>query len=186
MDDGEFRENLIARDRESLDDRIKRWKQIQPASYGVYLPDLLWEYIVEADDMYIRGHHIGVILLCSATLELVLKDQLIIRKVDSVVTGKTPTFEKMIDQCNKSSILSNPETSQVHSLRELRNALVHGNAGKIHQMAREYYPVEQVQIDPVVTQLYLASFGGEGISEDARKYLKLARDITIKFYGQKE
>src|SRR4030042_6394963 len=76
MDEQEDRAKLIERDQASLDRRIERWKQLMPVTYNGTLPEIAWSYLTEADDMFIRGHFIGVILLCAGTMELVLAAQL--------------------------------------------------------------------------------------------------------------
>jgi hypothetical protein len=186
MEERQFRDSVITRDRDTLVDRVKRWKQLTPATFQGSLPGLLWEYITEADDMYIGGHYIGVILLCSAILELVLADQHEIKTADASVKVKQLTFEEMICCCSQLDILDEHEKSQIDHLRKLRNALVHINAGKLLKMARKGYEIHKLKSESIVTSLYLASFGETGISEDALEYLTLARDITVKFYGIKE
>ena len=51
MDAQEYRSKLIEWDAESLDKRVERWKRLIPATYSVELPNLIWDFIVEADDM---------------------------------------------------------------------------------------------------------------------------------------
>lgn len=75
MDEQEYRKRQKKWDEASLDKRIERWKRLETTYYGK-LPNLLWEYVTEADEMYINGHFMGMILLCAGILELVLTDQL--------------------------------------------------------------------------------------------------------------
>jgi len=181
MDEAKFRSDLMKWDSSSLDDRVARWKQIAPATYISPLPNLLWEYISEADDMYIRGHYLGTIPLCATIMELVLSDQL--RLTIKMTEKETERFglEQMITLAHRLRILNEEETSELHGLRKVRNTLVHGNAGKLGKMSKTHY--ERPGID---ASLYLHSIGtlGIGINEDALKYLRLTRDLSVKFYGE--
>ena len=76
MNEEEFRKHQENRDQKTLDGKVKRWKQIRPATYGQLLPKLMWEYVTTADEMFIDGHFLGVVLLCAAVMELLLTDQL--------------------------------------------------------------------------------------------------------------
>jgi len=58
---------------------VGRWKQIQHITYGPPLPRLMWEYVTTADEMFIDGYFLGVVLMCAAVTELLLADQLMAR-----------------------------------------------------------------------------------------------------------
>jgi len=76
MDEQEYRAKISTSDAASLDKRVKRWKQLVPSTFDVTLPNLVWYYLTEADEMFIGGRFIGVVLLSAAIVELVLADQL--------------------------------------------------------------------------------------------------------------
>ncbi len=48
MNEEEFRKYQIGRDQKTLDGKVKRWKQIRPATHGQRLPKLMWEYVATA------------------------------------------------------------------------------------------------------------------------------------------
>lgn len=79
MKEEKFRKYQISRDEKTLDGKIKRWKQMRPVTYGQLLPQLIWEYVTTADEMFIDGHFLCVILLSTAVTELLLADQLMAR-----------------------------------------------------------------------------------------------------------
>jgi len=186
MDENEFKTSLRKMDIESLNKRVERWKQLVPATYNKPLPDLLWEYLTEADDMYIRGHDIGVILLCAATIELVLADQLKSKLVISKKELERFGLDQMVILCSHIGILSNEERDQINELRIIRNALIHANAGKLNKMAKKQYDVRGLGADDVVAILYIASIGDKGINQDAMIHMKFVRDITVRLYGVNE
>lgn len=186
MDEDKIRETLTGNDNKSLDDRIFRWKQIAPVTYsGTLMPDLLWEYINETDEMYIQGSYIGVIVLCSTTIELVLADQL--KSINLASSEKIERFnlEQMVKHSEKQNILTTQEMNFIEELRLIRNALTHANVGKLNEMARKRYG-DQLPNKPIIVSFYLASIGDGGIDKDALKFLKFTRDLTIKFYGVRE
>jgi hypothetical protein len=182
MDVSEFRSELIKWDAKSLDDRVNRWMQIKPGTYNVPLPDLVWEYLTEADDMYIRGHYLATITLCATTMELVIAHQL--KSVDNMIQKKTKVFGKMITLAHEYHILNDIEASELHGFRKVRNALVHGSVDKLNQMSKTKYEGLGVHVESVGASLYLNSIGAGGISVDAKKYLQLTRDLSLKFYGE--
>ena len=73
-----FRREKADRDQKTLDDKVERWKQIQPISFGSdQKPNLIWEYLNAMDEMFIDGCFIGTVLLCAAITEIVLSNQLV-------------------------------------------------------------------------------------------------------------
>lgn|GEM_PF-3596311 len=76
MTEEEFRKYQIAEYQKTLEEKVERWKQLQPTLYDKPMPELMFTYSSKADQMFINGHFIGVILLCAAVVELCLADQL--------------------------------------------------------------------------------------------------------------
>jgi len=183
MDEKEFRAKQIEWDRASLDRRVERWKQLTPATYDITLPNLAWYYITEMDEMYISGHFIGVILLCAATTELILADQL---RVKHQLTDKeTDRFglEQLAILGHRLDILNSEEKSQIDDLRKLRNYLIHSKAGELAKMARKRYQAWGLDAFRLDAGLYIKSIWDGGIDQDALRHLRLVKDLTIRFYG---
>jgi hypothetical protein len=182
MDESKIRSELIEWDNKTLEDRVARWKQIQPATYVVSLPNLVWEYLVETDYMFIRGHDVATILLCATALELVIAHRLKLLKNSPWNTELK--FVEMIKLARENQIVNDIEASGLNGLRELRNALTHGSISKLDKMARKNYEGFGVYNENIGPSLYLHSIGSKGIDVDALKYLQLTRDLTLKFYGE--
>jgi hypothetical protein len=181
MKEEEFRKYQISRDERSLDDKIERWKQIQPVTYGQQLPRLMWEYMTAADEMFIDGHFLGVILLSAAITELVLSDQLM--AVAPLTSAEIERFglEQMTILSRRLQILTDQERDAIDELRRLRNALIHANAGKLGRMARKSYGGSY---EGLGTEFYLFPFSEEsGICADSLRYLCFTRNLTFRFYG---
>lgn len=182
MDESGFRSELIKWDTKSLDGRVARWMQIRPATYSGPLPSLVWEYLTEADDLYIRGHYLATIVLCATTMELVIAHQL--KSVEKTSQKETQRLEQMIILAHRHHILNDTEAMELQGLRKVRNALVHGSVDKLNQMAKREYERLGVRDESLGASFYLGSIGAGGISEDALKYFQLARDLSLKFYGE--
>jgi hypothetical protein len=181
MNEEEFRKYQIGRDQKTLDGKVKRWKQIRPATYGEPLPKLMWEYVTTADEMFIDGHFLGVVLLCAAVTELLLTDQLM--ENSGMVKDEVERFslEQMAILAHRLRIVTDPEKDTIDELRQLRNALIHANAGKLGKMARRSYGDFYKGLE---TEFYLSPLSDEsGIRADALKHLRFTRDLTLKFYG---
>ncbi len=181
LNEEEFRKYQIGRDQKTLDGKVKRWKQIRPATYGQPLPKLMWEYVTTADEMFIDGHFLGVVLLCAAVTELLLTDQLM--ENSGMVKDEVERFslEQMAILAHRLRIVTDLEKGTIDELRQLRNALIHANAGKLGKMARKSYGDFYEGLE---TEFYLSPLSDEGgIRADALKYLCFTRDLTFKFYG---
>jgi len=182
MDEQEYRKRQQKWDEASLNERIKRWKKLETAYYGK-LPDLLWEYVTEADEMYINGHFMGVILLCAGILELVLTDQL---KTELKLTqDEVERFrlEQMEILSHKLNILDKDGIQQARGLRKLRNYLIHANAGQLNKMAKKKYKDWGIDKHDLDAGLFLNPPWGGGLDKEALDYLTFTRDLTMKFYG---
>ena len=183
MNEEEFRKHQENRDQKTLDGKVKRWKQIRPATYGQPLPKLMWEYVTTADDMFIDGQFLSVVLLSAAIAELLLADQLMART--QMTGGEIEHFglEQMAILSHRLQILTDQEKGAIDELRKLRNALIHANAGKLGKMAKKSYGDFYEGLE---TEFYLSPLSDEGgIRADAFKYLCFTRDLTLKFYGAK-
>jgi hypothetical protein len=181
MNEEEFRRYQISRNQKTLDGKVKRWKQIQPVTYGQPLPKLMWEYVTTADEMFIDGHFLGVILLSTAVTELLLADQLMART--QMTRGEMEHFglEQMTILSHRLQILTDQEKDAIDELRRLRNVLIHANAGRLREMAKKSYEVFYEELE---AEFYLSPLSDEsGIRADALKYLCCTRDLTFKFYG---
>jgi hypothetical protein len=181
MNEEEFRKYQISRNQKTLDGKVKRWKQIQPVTYGQPLPKLMWEYVTTADDMFIDGHFLGVVLLCAAVTELLLADQVMTRTQMTRDEMGHFGLEQMAILSHRLQILTDQEKDAIDELRKLRNALIHANAGKLGKMARKSYGDFY---EGLGTEFYLFPLSDEsGVRADALKYLRFTRDLTFRFYG---
>jgi hypothetical protein len=182
MNEEEFRRYQSDKDQKNLEDKVKRWKQLQPATYGQgLLPRLMWEYVTTADQMFVDGHFLGVVLLCAAVTELLLADQVMTRT--QMTRGEMEHFglEQMAILSHRLEILTDQEKDAIDELRKLRNALIHANAGRLGKMAKKSYGSSYEGLE---TEFYLSPLSDEtGIRADALKYLCFTRDLTFKFYG---
>lgn len=185
MNEEEFRKYQIGRAQKTLDGKVKRWKQIQAVTYGQQLPELIWEYVTTADEMFIDGHFIGVILLCASIMELSLTDRLMSRT--QMARKETERFglEQMTILAHRLGIITDQEKGSIDKLRKSRNALIHAKAGEIAKMGRVCYEVPPSDHSELLErELYLTPLSdGEGIAGDALKYLGFTRDLTFRFYG---
>lgn len=186
MDEQEYRAKLIERDKASLDKRVKRWQQLMPVTYNVALPDLAWSYLTEADDMFIRGHFMGVILLCAGIMELVLAAQLKSRTRMTQDEVERFGLEQMVILSHRLGMLDDKEAQRVDELRKLRNALIHANTDRLNQMARRRYKECGLDAYDLGAGLFLTTAWGVGIDQDALTCLQLTRDLTVKFYGAQD
>ena len=184
MDESKIRSELIEWDKKTLDDRVTRWKQVKPATYVVPLPNLVWEYLIETDYMFIRGHDVATIILCATTMELVIAHRLKLLENSPWKAGST--LDTMIKLANENQIINDNEAIELEGLRKLRNALTHGSVAKLDTMARKNYDGLSDYDESIGASLYLHSIGSSGIDEDAIKYLQFTRDLTLKFYGERE
>ena len=177
----EFRKYQIARDEQTLNGKLRRWKQIKPVTYGQPLPRLLWEYVTTADEMFIEGHFWGVILLSAAITELLLADQLMARA--QMTGGEIEHFrlEQMAILAHRLQILTDQEKDAIDELRKLRNGLIHANVGRLKEMAKKSHGSLYEGLE---AESYLVPLSDEsGIRVDALKYLRFTRDLTFRFYG---
>lgn len=178
MNEEEFRKYEIKR----IAEKYRRLKQIQPATYTQPLPELMWEYVTAADSMFIDGHFMGVILLCAATIESLLADQLMVRTSMTREELERFSLEQMNILALRLGILTEQEKKAIDELKGLRNALIHANAGRISKMARRHYGSSNTGLE---TEFYLSPISNEGgICDDSLKYLRFTRDLTLRFYGE--
>jgi hypothetical protein len=141
----------------------------------------MWEYVTTADEMFIDGHFLGVVLLCAATMELLLADQLMVNSGMTRSEVERFSLEQLAILAHRLQIVTDLEKGTIAELRQLRNALIHANAGKLDKMARKSYGDFYEGLD---TEFYLSPLSDEGgIITDALKYLGFTRDLTFRFYG---
>ncbi|MFC2021369.1 hypothetical protein ACFLU1_06295 [Chloroflexota bacterium] len=184
MDENEYKAQEIKWFNKSLGKRVERWKQITPATYNVPLPKLVWGYLSMMDDMYISGQFAGTIIFGASIAELILADQLHAKGSFTSTTLESAGLKRLIERGYALSILDDKETEALHNLRELRNHLIHGNVGKLTQMAKERFKVEGPDDSFLDAEFYL-NFEG-GIVQDALRHLKTIRDLSVRLYGEKE
>ena len=183
MNENEFRDKQKEWDEKYLDKKISRWKQLTPASYNVTLPNLAWYYITEADDMYIAGYFLGVILLCSGIAELTLADQITAKGKITSKEIQRFNFEHLIIIGHRLGILDDTEANHLNDLRKIRNNIIHAKVGELTKLARKQYSVLGLGIDDDDPGLYLKPIFGHGADEDALRNLTLIKNLTVKFYG---
>ncbi len=183
MDEIGFRAQEIEWFNKNLGKRVERWKQILPAIYNIPLPKLVWGYLSMADEMYISGQFAGAIIFCASIAELILADKLQIRGSTTPTTLENVGLKRLIEKGHALSILDNNEATALNNLRELRNHLIHGNVGKLNQMAKERFTVEGPDGSFLDAEFYLNSGFKEGIVQDALRHLKTIRDLSVRLYG---
>ena len=185
MDEEEFREYLKKRDDETREDRVKRRSELSPVTYGGELPKLLWEYSTEAIQLYICGHFASVILWCATILELALSDKLIHNSKGTKEAIELLTLSEKTRLCHKFGIITSQEDkNNIDDIRNLRNSIIHADAGKLAKMARAYYGDVDDVISQVLPELYLGDFG-EALKSQALKSLTFTRELTKRWYGEK-
>ena len=185
MDEKEFREYLKKRDNETREDRVKRRSELSPVTYGGELPKLLWEYSTEAIQLYICGHFASVIFWCATILELALSDKLIYNNKGTREVIGLLTLSKKTRLCHKFGIITSKEDkNNIDDIRNLRNSIIHADAGKLAEMARAYYGDVDDVISQVLPELYLGDFG-EALKCKALKSLTFTRELTKRWYGEK-
>lgn len=185
MDEKEFREYLKKRDDETREDRVKRRSELSPVTYGGELPKLLWEYSTEAIQLYSCGHFASVILWCATILELALSDKLIHNSKGTKEVIELLTLIEKTRLCHKFGIITSQEDkNNMDDIRNLRNSIIHADAGKLAKMARAYYGDVDDVISQVLPELYLGDFG-EALKSEALKSLTFTRELTKRWYGEK-
>jgi hypothetical protein len=184
MDKQEFEKKLTGWDENNREIRVERWSNLIPEDFTANLPHLIWRYITEAEDMYIYGFFIGVIMLCAGTVELTLSDQVASRlKLGEREAGRFE-LQQFITLGHRLDLISDSEAYDLDQFRFLRNNLIHGNSGKLEDMSRRLYQVNGFYEKPTV-ETYLSPTTGNGINHDALRFLGLTRNIIMRFYGQK-
>ena len=183
MDKQGFKNKLAAWDETSRDVRVDRWSELAPSAFSADLPHLIWRYLNEAEDMYIYGYFIGVILLAAGTIELALSDQVTLKmRIDERDIGHFE-LQQLIILSRSLEILSENEAYELDQFRFLRNNLIHGNSGKLAEMSRRRYQTDGFyKTPPVVT--YMNPDSGNGINHDALHFLNLTRNIIMRFYSK--
>ena len=184
MDRREFKKKIAGWDDSSRDIRVERWSELIPATFTADLPHLIWRYITEAEDMYIYGFFIGVIMLCAGTMELTLSDQIASRLKISERDISRFELQQFITLAHSLGMLSDSEAFDLDQFRFLRNTLIHGNSGKLKEMSKKLYQVNGFDEKPSV-ETYLNPATGNGINQDALRFLGLTRSIIMRFYGEK-
>ncbi len=184
MDVQEFKHKLTGWDDKRADERTERWRELEPATYNASLPHLVWRYLTEAEDMYVYGFFIGVIMLCAATLEVALSDQIASRM--NIAERDISQFElqQFAILARSLGMIDDAEFGELEKYRLIRNGLIHGNSGKLTRMARKLYETDGFYDKPPV-ETYLNPATGNGINTDAVRFIQLARNITVRFYGEK-
>lgn len=136
------------------------------------------------EEMFVDGYFIGTVLLCAAIAEIILPNQLMSHGVTSNDEIKQLTFEEISILASRSGIITTEEKNKIDELRQLRNALIHVNVGKLGKRIKLNSGDPFNGMEP---ELYLSSISDEeGISADASKYLRFTRDLIFRFYGAKE
>jgi hypothetical protein len=184
MDEKEFTELLLKRDEATLKERIERWKKFSPVTYKVQLPELLWDYIVNADEMYVAGYFLGVISLCASVVEMILADQIVLKIKATKTEVERFSLAQLIVLNHRLGTLKEDEAHWLDEFRNLRNSIIHVNVSKLEKRALKTYQVSNFSNSSIGASLYLGSLSGGGVEADALKYLRLVRDLSVKFYGE--
>ncbi|WP_322354257.1 hypothetical protein [Dehalococcoides sp.] len=185
MNEQQFRDHLIESDHKSIDSRISRWKRLTPAVYSA-LPKLLFPYLAEAVDMFIRGHFIGAILMTAAILEITLKNELTRLNIYTETKAVKTCLKDLIEKSYAVAILNEAQYQKSLKLNDQRNALIHVKHKELNNIANiryEKWGLAELELD---AGLYLTSTWNDGIEKDAEEFLKLTRDITANLFGSEK
>lgn len=177
----EYLDYLRQKDKDTLENRALRRRQLKSISFTGTLPKLLWEYYTEAVQLYIDGYFLSVLLWCESILEIILMDKL-------RSCGKTEN--KSIESANLAAkaslsytqqLITRQQHSAITNLRKLRNAISHANADKLSSISQKCYK----NLDEAITaNLYLANTGNV-LQNDALRYLGFIRELANTWYGNK-
>ncbi len=183
MNDDEYKAKEIEWFNKTLNKRVERWKQIIPATYNTPLPELVWGYLSMTDEMYISGQFAGAIIFCASIAELILTDK--IESENKILPDEMERIglNQLIKKAHGLGILNDNETMALDTLRELRNSLVHGKAGKLTQMAKRRYTVQGTDDSFLDAEFYISSGFEGGIDQDAKQHLVAVRELSVRFYG---
>jgi hypothetical protein len=183
MDEEEFRKLLITRNERHLDERVKRWKQLDPITYdGRSAPNLVFHYGAEAIQLFIDGYYLGVILLCAGIVEMVLLDQLMKNGMSSKRL-KSAGLKELVNRAEQRGIVDDTEARVIYALNDLRNEIIHAKADQLIERGTGSF--EEGLVGPSPTN-YLRPFFGGRIDEDTLTYLTGIRKLIVKFHGVEE
>ncbi len=178
MDEREFIQYIEQRDRDSLAERVERWRSIASA-IPQYLPRLLWEYLTEMNELYVGGHSTGVILFCAALIEGMLRDQLSSKdllnkdELDRLELGRLSSLS------GKAGLINQEEEVTIDEIREARNKLIHLDTKGLGSMAK--------MLDSGFVKGEEAEMWWTWEApEKALKFLTFTRKLAVKFYGVTE
>jgi len=183
MDNQQHEDYWKRLDDETRSDRVQRRLEISSLGYVGELPELLWEYSVEAVQLYINGNFSSVILWCAAILELILADKLINGGKGTKEVIELLSLKEKTNLCLQYKIISKEESKKINEVRELRNAIIHANAGKLAKMARKRYDDVNNNLSQVLTEFYLSNLGGE-MKRQTLEYLAFTRNLCARWYGE--
>ena len=124
MNETEYRELLVERDRRTLDDRVRRRFQLPPQTLGIETPELHWEYDTQIVDLFITGKFVPAMLFAGIVVEIILRDQL--RKAGVIPSRDKKMFGDLIPL----AVRYLPEIDEddgaiLGELRDLRNDIAH-------------------------------------------------------------
>lgn len=184
MDREELTKRLIDRENVTRDVRAERWGELAPATESGGLPHLVWRYLTEAEEMYVNGFFIGVIMVCAGTVELTLSDRIASRlKISERDIARFELFQFIV-LARALEMLTEAEAADLDQFRFLRNGLIHGNSGKLAETSKKLYQGNGLGEAPPV-ETYLSPTTGNGINHDALRFLRLTRSLILRFYGEK-
>jgi|WetSurMetagenome_2_1015567.scaffolds.fasta_scaffold608165_1 hypothetical protein len=173
-----FREEEEKRDKETLDERVERWAQIESASFDKLPSNLAWYYLTEIDYMFIHKSFIGTVLLSAALAEMILTDQVKANLKTNNQKLKNSRFESLISQGLDQKIVKEDESIQLNALRILRNNLIHSKADQLDEMVTLIDGFKYKD-----SGFYFYGFGDSSIEKDALKFVTLVRNLSVRFYG---
>lgn len=121
-------------DEETRPERANRLLKFEKVTYGVELPENLWDYITRRmKGMYVDGHFAGAIVFAAAIVESVLKDK--VREKLSLTDEELEDLRLNMPQTlllyRKLNVIESHELETIKEMMASRNALVHISRKKV-------------------------------------------------------
>lgn len=170
----DYRELQKEWDERSLDDRVRRWRRFEAASYDSCLPGSVWSYLDILGELFIKGHFLAAVVFATATVERCLSDQL---------GEEDYELSKLVKRAARKCLLTEDEKSDVQHLVRFRNAIVHPEAKSSRDFARQQLGVidDPTSDRELSLDLFYSDFFQE---EPSWRAAETARTLTLKFYSQ--
>ena len=160
MDWVAYRDKLIERDAQSLDDRVRRAKRIVPQTTGLGTPDLHWTYSTQLTDLFVSGKFLPAIVYAGIVVEIILRDQL--GKADRPPREKAGLGELIRDAGKHLSTIDSTDVAVLREIASARNTIAHAVTGGRGNFAFELHTF---------------------MEDDAFRAMEIARQLGQHYYG---